>query len=199
VRWVKQRIVELGEADYRPVIHLDLNGSLGVVFDNRRGPILGQLYAMEFESKPYTLRVVDPMIADSLEEQLEALQKLRRSVQFRGMSLQLVVGAWANSLDQIQAFIDAGVADLVHIRMPALGAVSNSVEAVLMCCAQGVGAFLGGSPSETELAARVTAHVALATQPEVVLAKPGTGVDEGVSLTQNEMARTLAWIGGRLP
>ena len=198
VRWVKQRIQELGNSDYQPTIHLDLNGSLGQVFDNRRGPILGQLYTMEFEAKPYALRVVDPIVVEeSLDAHIEALQSLRRSAMFRGMKLKLVISEWANSLDQIQAFIDAGVADVMHIKMPELGGVSNSVEAVMMCRAQGVGVYLGGSPAETELAARVSAHVALATQPDVQLAKPGTGVDEGVSLLQNEMTRTLAWIQAR--
>jgi methylaspartate ammonia-lyase len=28
----------------------------------------------------------------------------------------------------------------------------------------------------------------------MIMAKPGMGVDEAVSLVQNEMARTLAWI-----
>jgi methylaspartate ammonia-lyase len=29
------------------------------------------------------------------------------------------------------------------------------------------------------------------------MAKPGMGVDEGIALVQNEMARTLAWIQAR--
>jgi methylaspartate ammonia-lyase len=40
----------------------------------------------------------------------------------------------------------------------------------------------------------VSVHVALATRPDLVMAKPGMGVDEAVALVQNEMARTLAWI-----
>jgi methylaspartate ammonia-lyase len=197
VRWIRQRIRELGDSDYKPFIHLDLNGALGDVFGDRRGPILAQIYTTEFEAKPYLVRLVDPVVEDSLEAQIEALHRLRRSVMFRGMSLKLVIGEWANSLIDIQAFIDAGVADVVHIKMPTLGAVSNSVEAVLKCRSQGVEAYLGGSPAEPDLAARVSAHVALATRPDYVLAKPGTGVDEAVSLTQNEMARTLAWIRAR--
>jgi methylaspartate ammonia-lyase len=197
VRWIRQRIRELGDSDYKPFIHIDLNGALGDVFGDRRGPMLAQIYTTEFEARPYLVRLVDPIVKDSLEAQIEALQKLRRSVMFRGMSLKLVIGEWANSLDDIQAFIDAGVADAVHIKMPTLGAVSNSVEAVLKCRSQGVEAYLGGSPAEPDLAARVSAHVALATRPDYVLAKPGTGVDEAVSLTQNEMARTLAWIRAR--
>jgi methylaspartate ammonia-lyase len=40
----------------------------------------------------------------------------------------------------------------------------------------------------------VAVHVAVATQPDIIMAKPGMGVDEGISLVQNEMTRTLAWI-----
>jgi len=106
----------------------------------------------------------------------------------------LVADEWANTLEDIQAFVEAGAADMIQIKMPDLGSVHNSIEAVLACQAGGVGAFLGGSCAETDLSARVAVHVALATRPDIIMAKPGMGVDEGVSLVQNEMARTLAWI-----
>jgi methylaspartate ammonia-lyase len=66
--------------------------------------------------------------------------------------------------------------------------------AVLACKAGGVGAFLGGSCAETDISARVAVHVALATRPDLIMAKPGMGVDEGIMLVQNEMARPLTWI-----
>ena len=46
---------------------------------------------------------------------------------------------------------------------------------------------------------RVAVHIALATQPELIMAKPGMGVDEAIQLTQNEMSRTLAWINAKNP
>jgi methylaspartate ammonia-lyase len=55
-----------------------------------------------------------------------------------------------------------------------------------------VGVLLGGSYAETDLSARVSAHVALATRPDLLMAKPGMGVDEAISLVHNEMARALA-------
>jgi methylaspartate ammonia-lyase len=58
----------------------------------------------------------------------------------------------------------------------------------------GVAAFLGGSYAETDLSARISVHVALATGADLLMAKPGMGVDEAISLTQNEMARALAVI-----
>ena len=57
--------------------------------------------------------------------------------------------------------------------------------------------LLGGSYVETDLSARVSAHVALATQPDLVMAKPGIGVDEAITIVHNEMVRILAEIGGR--
>jgi methylaspartate ammonia-lyase len=86
---------------------------------------------------------------------------------------------------------------MIQVKMPDLGSVHNSVEAVLACKSGGMGAFLGGSCAETDLSARVAVHVALATRPDIIMAKPGMGVDEGIMLVQNEMARTLAWIRAR--
>jgi len=113
------------------------------------------------------------------------------------MKVELVADEWANTLDDIRAFVDAGAADMIQIKMPDLGSIHNTIQAVLACKAADVGALLGGSYAETELSARASVHVALATQPDLIMAKPGVGTDEAISLVQNEMARTLAWIRER--
>jgi methylaspartate ammonia-lyase len=113
------------------------------------------------------------------------------------MKVQLVADEWANTLDDIQAFVEAQAAHMIQVKMPDLGSVHNTIEAVLACKSGGVGAFLGGSCAETGLSARVAVHVALAIRPDMMMAKPGMGVDEGVTLVHNEMARTLAWIESR--
>ena len=197
VRWLKGRIQQLGGADYRPTIHLDVHGALGRIFENNLGRVLGQLYALEIAAQPYPLRVECPVMLESQEAQIDAMRTLREYVRFRKMNVRLVVDEWANTLDDIRAFVEAQAADLIQIKMPDLGSVHNSVEAVLTCKAGGVGAFLGGSCAETDLSAKVAVHIALATRPEMVMAKPGMGVDEGVMMVQNEMARTLAWIETR--
>jgi len=197
VRWLKGRIQQLGGADYRPTIHLDVHGALGRIFENNLGRVLGQLYALEIAAQPYPLRVECPVMLESREAQIDAMRTLREYVRFRKMNVRLVVDEWANTLDDIRAFVEAQAADLIQIKMPDLGSVHNSVEAVLTCKAGGVGAFLGGSCAETDLSAKVAVHIALATRPEMVMAKPGMGVDEGVMMVQNEMARTLAWIETR--
>ncbi|MEJ2560516.1 MAG: methylaspartate ammonia-lyase [Anaerolineae bacterium] len=196
-RWLRERISQLAGEDYRPTIHLDVHGALGQIYENDLGKILGCLYRLEQAAAPYPVRVESPVIMDSRQAQIEALAQLRDYVRWRKMGLQLVADEWANTLDDIQAFIQAQAVDMIQIKMPDLGSVHNSIQAVLACKASGVSAFLGGSCAETDLSARVAVHVALATQPDMLMAKPGMGVDEGITLVYNEMARTLAWIGSR--
>jgi methylaspartate ammonia-lyase len=194
VRWLKTRIAELGGDEYRPAIHLDVHGALGRIYENNVGRILGYLYRLESWVQPYTLRVESPVIAESRAAQIETLKTLREYIQFRSMAVQIVADEWANTLEDIRAFIQAQAVDMIQIKMPDLGGVHNSVDAVMACKEGGVGAFLGGSCAETDLSARVAVHVALATQPDMIMAKPGMGVDEGISIVQNEMTRTLAEI-----
>jgi methylaspartate ammonia-lyase len=113
------------------------------------------------------------------------------------MDVQLVADAWVNSLDDVQNFAGAGTADMIHIRTPDLGSIHNAVEAVLACRDNGVAAFLGGGPGETYQAARATVHIGLATRADLIMAKPGIGVDEAVSFVENEMVRTLMSLGRR--
>jgi methylaspartate ammonia-lyase len=197
VRWLVDRIRQLGGPDYRPTIHLDVHGALGTIFDDNPGRILGQLYALELAAQPYPLRIECPVMMDSRQAQIETMRKLRDYVRARRMTVQLVADEWANTLEDIRAFLAAGAADMIQIKMPDLGSVHNSVDAVLACQETGIGAFLGGSCAETDLSARVSAHVALATQPDMVMAKPGMGVDEAVSLMENEMTRALSTVQAR--
>jgi methylaspartate ammonia-lyase len=196
IRWLSERIGQLGGADYQPTIHLDIYGALGRIYDGQMGRMLGQLYAWEMAAQPYPLRIECPVMLDTREAQIETMKTLRDYVRSRRMTVQLVADEWANTLDDIRAFVKAGAADMIQIKMPDLGGVHHSIEAVLACKTGGVHSFLGGSYAETDLSARVSLHVALATQPDLVMAKPGMGVDEAISLAHNEMARTLAAIGG---
>jgi methylaspartate ammonia-lyase len=193
-KWLKRRIRELGGEDYHPTIHLDLHGSLGLLFKDDPGKILGTIYALEKAVQPYPLRIECPVIRDSRESQIEAMKTLREYIQFRNMNVTLVADEWANTLEDINAFLDQGAADMIQIKTPDLGSLHNTIEAVANCQSHHVGAFLGGSCAETDLSARITAQVALSIQPDLVLAKPGMGIDEGISIMANEMNRTLAQI-----
>ena len=83
---------------------------------------------------------------------------------------------------------------MIQIKTPDLGGIHNTIEAVLRCKEKGVLAYLGGSAAETERSAQICAHIALATQPFLILVKPGSGIFEGTSIILNEMQRALALI-----
>ncbi|MFQ3457918.1 methylaspartate ammonia-lyase, partial [Bradyrhizobium sp. UFLA01-814] len=50
---------------------------------------------------------------------------------------------------------------------------------------------LGGTCAETDLSARTTANIGVATGVTQMLAKPGMGFDEGFSIVCNEMNRAV--------
>lgn len=193
-RWLKERIRVLNIPQYHPTIHLDVHGGLGKLYDNNLGRILGTISALEKAVHPFSLRVECPVLMDTREEQIETMKTLREYIRFRKMNTKIVADEWANTQDDIQAFLDAEAADMIQIKMPDLGGIQDSIKAVLACREAGIGAFLGGSCAETDLSARISAHVALAVRPEIVMAKPGMGIDEAISILNNEMARALARI-----
>ena len=152
---------------------------------------------LEHTARPYQLCIETPVLMESLESQLALLTTLRAALEKCGSTVQLIVDEWANDLHDIRRFLNAAAAHMIHIKTPDLGSLHRSAQAVLECRAAGVAPVLGGSCAETDQSARLVAHIALATSPEWVLARPGMGVDEGVQILHNEMARTLALIKAR--
>ena len=63
---------------------------------------------------------------------------------------------------------------------------------MLYCKSKGIGAYQGGTCNETDRSAQVCTHIAMATDADQILAKPGMGVDEGYMIVYNEMQRILA-------
>ncbi|MDZ7844151.1 MAG: methylaspartate ammonia-lyase [Anaerolineales bacterium] len=190
-RWIRKRIQDRGADGYHPTIHLDVHGALGLIYNQDLGRILGSLYALEKAAEPYSLRIECPLIMETREEQIEAMTTLREYLDFRRMKVQLVTDEWANTLEDIQAFLNQRAGHMIQIKPPDLGSLHNSVDAVLACKNHQTSAFLGGSCAETDLSARASVHLALATRPALIMAKPGLGIDEGISLITNETNRTL--------
>jgi len=114
----------------------------------------------------------------------------------REASVDVIICAdeWSNTLDDIRDFVDEDPAEMIQIKNPDLGGVVNIVEAILYCHKRGVRPYLGGSCCETDVATRVSWHIALATQPFQILAKAGMGLDESYQIAMNEMNRPLALI-----
>lgn len=192
VRRVAARCKEIGDADYNPRIHVDLYGTLGELFSMNVERIADYLGGLRRESEPYRLLVESPMIASTQQEQISKFSGLRRLLQERGVDVGVIADEWCNTLADIRLFAEARAADVVQIKTPDLGSIHNTIEAVLLCKARGMGACLGGTANETDQSTRICTHIGLACQPDFMLSKPGLGADEALMIQTNEMARTLA-------
>ena len=198
VRRVAGRIKEIGDADYHPRIHVDLYGTLGELFAMQVEPLADYLGQLRKESGEYHLLVESPMIAKTQAEQIEKFCALRALLKKKGIEVGLIADEWCNTLPDIRLFAQAGAADFVQIKTPDLGSIHNTIEAVLYCKSNGMGACLGGTANETDHSTRISTHMGLACQPDFMLSKPGLGADEALMIQTNEMARTLALLQARL-
>ncbi|MDR3586065.1 MAG: methylaspartate ammonia-lyase [Desulfosporosinus sp.] len=192
VEWLRNRVLTHGGDDYRPVLHIDVYGTIGVAFEDDTQRMVDYLARLEKVAAPLHLRIEGPMDAGSVEGQIEQLKSLRVALKAREVKVEIVADEWCNTYEDIIKFVDAQAADMVQIKTPDLGGIQNTIEAVIYAKKYGVGAYVGGSCNETDGGGRTAVHVALATRPDQMLAKPGMGVDEGYMIVHNEMSRTLA-------
>ena len=201
--WLSERARELGQPGYEPHLHVDVYGLLGDIFgEPYDGDHLVSYFAdLADAAAPFALQVEGPMDAgeavdeaptDARDEQIRALATLREALGEASVEVDLVADEWCNTLEDVEAFVDAAAADVVQIKTPDLGGLQRSARAVRYCEGTPVRSYLGGTCNETATSARACAHVALATDADQVLAKPGMGFDEGYTVVTNEMRRTLA-------
>jgi methylaspartate ammonia-lyase len=198
VAWVRDRILTLRmRADYEPVIHIDVYGTIGMAFAADVARVVGYLLELESLAAPFRLRVEHVIDAGGREGQIEVSAALRLALEARGSRVQIVVDEWCNTLEDIKSFVAARAADVIHVKTPDLGGVNNTIEALLHVRRAGLAAYCGGTCNETDRSAQVTAHIAMACGAAQILAKPGMGVDEGMMIVGNEMARVAALVGAR--
>ncbi len=194
VRWLRDRILALRtDEGYDPVLHIDVYGTIGLVFGTHNYDAMADYLArLERAAAPFRLRIEGPMDAEAREAQMQALAALTALLDKRGTGVGVVADEWCNTLEDIMYFADNRAGHMVQIKTPDLGGVGNTAQAVLYCKARGVGAYQGGTCNETDRSAQVCVHVAMATGPDQILAKPGMGVDEGFMIVYNEMQRIIA-------
>jgi methylaspartate ammonia-lyase len=197
VNQVSKRIRQIGDADYKPRIHVDVYGTLGELFEMKLAPLADYLGQLAQAAQPYGLLVESPIIADTQEMQIASFEKLRSLLKEKSIAVGLIADEWCNTLEDIKLFADASASDYVQIKTPDLGGINNTIEAVIYCRARKMGSALGGTANETDHSARISTHIGLACSPDFMLSKPGLGVDEALMIQTNEMARTLAILATR--
>ncbi len=198
VSWVRDRIVELrSDPGYRPLLHFDVYGTIGLAFGSDMDAMVNYLIDLEGLAKPFDIRFEHVVDAGDRDAQITVSRRLRAALRAHGSDVKVAVDEWCNTLADIRLFVDAGAADVIHVKTPDLGGVNNTIEALLLVARSGLEAYCGGTCNETDRSAQVSAHIAMACGAGQVLAKPGMGVDEGMMIVGNEMARVEALVAAR--
>ncbi len=195
VEWLRNRIIQhRSNENYNPVLHIDVYGTMGIAFNNDIEKIVDLLAKLEEKAKPFKLRIEGPVDAGNREDTMIALRDIRKLEEERGIDVEIVADEWCNTFEDVVYFTDNKAGHMAQIKTPDLGGINNSIEAVIYCKENGMGAYLGGTCNETDRSAQVCANIAMATSPVQTLAKPGMGVDEGYMIMNNEMNRILALV-----
>ena len=198
IGWLRDRIQSVRlNPDYFPRIHVDTYGTIGLAFDGDLERVTNYLGQLAEAAAPFSLWVEHPIDAGSRDAQVATYATLRAMLHERAIPVSLVVDEWCNTLEDIDVFTAAQAADVIHVKTPDLGGINNTIEALLLVRARGFRAYSGGTCNETDISARATTHVAMACGADQLLAKPGMGVDEGIMIVKNEMARTRALVQRR--
>jgi methylaspartate ammonia-lyase len=191
---LKNRIAEIGAPGYRPGIHFDVYGTFGELFKLDPHRIADYIGKLEKTVAPHELFIETPVMCASKAEQIVGLRDLTKLLRKKGLKAQVIADDWCNTLSDIKEFVDAKAADIIQIKVPDLGGIHNTIEAVLYARGNNTGVCLGGTGNETDQSTRITMHIALACNPSFMMAKPGFGGDEALMIMTNEMVRTLALI-----
>jgi methylaspartate ammonia-lyase len=190
LRWLASRIEALRMSDgYAPSIHVDVYGTIGQIFGDDAVKVADYLASLEADAAPFPLYVEGPVDMEQKEKQIEVLEKIVLRLKAIGSPVKVVADEWCNTFEDIREFADTKCCHMIQIKTPDLGSLADIVDAVLYCRKAGVEAYQGGTCNETDVSARSCAHLAMASRPERLLAKPGMGFDEGFCITKNEMAR----------
>ena len=198
IRWLVARVEKLRtRPDYRPCLHIDVYGTIGLIFDQDANRVADYIAGLEKAAGSLDLYIEGPVDAGSKEAQIEELGKITRRLQELGSPIKLVADEWCNTFEDVVDFTDARCCHMAQIKTPDLGGIHNIVEAVLYCNSNGMEAYQGGTCNETDVSARTCVHLALAARPMRMLVKPGMGFDEGMNIVYNEMHRTLARLKAR--
>jgi len=193
LRWLAARIRTLQpDPGYRPALHIDVYGTLGIIFANDPGKVAAYLASLERDAAEFPLYVEGPVDMEEKPRQVAALRAIRDELDRLGSGVKIVADEWCNTLEDVVEFTDAKACHMVQIKTPDLGGIQDIVDSVRYCQEHGMEAYQGGTCNETEVSAQCCVHLAMAAHPARMLAKPGMGFDEGFTVTANEMERIRA-------
>jgi len=193
IEWLVKRIAELKpNENYHPSLHIDVYGTIGTIFDYNMQRVADYLASLEKFAGKHELYIEGPVDMEEKHKEIDALYSIKKKLTTIGSKVKIVADEWCNTLKDIRDFTDADACHMVQIKTPDLGGIQNTVDSVIYCKQKGMEAYQGGTCNETDISAKACVHIAMASRPKRILAKPGMGFDEGFSITNNEMSRIIA-------
>ena len=94
IEWLRNRVLEQKPfEDYNPIFHIDVYGTLGLVFNNDFEKIAEYIHGLEKIAAPFHLRVEGPVDMGEKQAQIEALAAIRRFMEEKGSKSLLTNGA----------------------------------------------------------------------------------------------------------
>ena len=149
IRWLAQRIRDFRpDPSYRPTLHIDVYGTIGLIFGLDPGKVADYLASLEADAAEFPLYIEGPVDAEEKPLQIELLGKIRENLRRRGSSVKIVADEWCNTFEDVRDFTDAACCDMVQIKTPDLGGIQNTIESVLYCRTHGMEAYQGGTCNE---------------------------------------------------
>jgi methylaspartate ammonia-lyase len=198
VKWLKARIEKYrSRPDYQPIFHIDVYGTIGIIFNNDVDKIVAYLLTLETAAKPFHLRIEGPIDTGDRQGTLDGLIAITAKLDKIGSHLEIVADEWCNTLEDIIEFADKKGGHMLQIKTPDLGGVNNVAEAILYCNEKHIGSYCGGTCNETDISGKTTTQIAIACRADQCLAKPGMSFDDGYMNVRNEMNRVLAIANSR--
>lgn len=196
--WLRNRIESSNAFPaYQPVLHIDVYGTIGQIFDHAPDRIAAYLAELEKAAGDFALYIEGPVDMGQKAAQIDVMAQISRCLKNNGCGVKLVADEWCNTYKDVRDFTDARCCDMVQIKTPDLGSIHNTIESVLYAKQNDMEAYQGGTCNETDVSARACVHSALATQADRMLAKPGMGFDEGFCIVKNEMNRVLSLMNAK--
>lgn len=198
IDWLVQRIDKLRHNKrYKPDLHIDVYGTIGILYNYDIKKIADYLAKLGKHAKQHNLYIEGPVDMEGKPKEIEALKAIKDELSGIGSPVKIVADEWCNTFEDIKDFCDADACHMVQIKTPDLGGIQNTIESVLYCKKSGMEAYQGGTCNETDISAKTCVHVACATRPERILAKPGMGFDEGYTIVNNEINRIIEVLKNR--
>ena len=199
VEWVASRAKQLGGDSYRPKLHFDLYGWIGLGFSKDPIEVAAFVARCSDLVPDFDLLIESPVDYGDRQEQIDQFAKLVEAMHRIGTSAKIVADEHCNTLADVRDFCDAKAAHIVQVKTPDVGSLLDTARAIEYAKRSSIGAYSGGTSAETDVSARACVHVALAMQADMMLAKPGMGVDEAICIVGNEQSRALAQLSLNAP